>query len=531
MARRVKVVRSANYAYPVQLSVQVLKRAGIDSFPVSLKQILRHFQIRLMSYEDYCKCNGCDLQTCFMLFGKDGATIEQDGSYLILYNKLASPKERIRFTLAHELGHIFLKHHSELNVDVLQRLWVEKTLYDVMEDEANCFARNLLSPALAVNIVLHAHGFLDSEYDEVQKRYVWRKVPAADCLPGLPDNLTDFYLVRQSFMVTTAAAKIRCGILKLDLNKPLKSELQTYINGMRFAAQWRCRNCGALRRDGSDYCYHCGSRKRFSLITGQAPSHVPLSVKYAKFRYSVCPVCGNEAITNDACYCMICGNPVSNPCMPWRIHKRSISHLLSLARSGSVHLNPPGARFCLSCGAKTVFGVVSENHYIPLFDYLRLCGRKPETDNQGGLPTVKYGPNIPVTHEGNQYKVLKCPKCLNEDIENDADFCIMCGTSLTNLCDGIQSDYGNHLEQHSNPANARFCRFCGQPTAFFHLGFLPAYDVLLRKMAGTEVLKHELTEMDIDEDLFWKMQPEEARASDDGSIDDSIEEDDLELPF
>jgi len=50
-------------------------------------------------------------------------------------------------------------------------------------------------------------------------------------------------------------------------------------------------------------------------------------------------------------------------------------------------------------------------------------------------------------------------------------------------------------------------------------------------MAGTEVLKHELTEMDIDEDLFWKMQPEEARASDDGSIDDSIEEDDLELPF
>lgn len=542
MVRKEKTVRAANYAHPIQLSVQVLKRAGIDSFPVSLKKILRYFHIILMSYEDYCRDYGCDMKTCLLFFGKDGATVKRPGGYMILYNKQASPKERIRFTLAHELGHIVLKHHNELGDDVLKRFGVDKTLYDVMEDEANCFARNLLCPALAVKKVLYAHGFRYSEYDERQKRYVWLKVHTEDCLPGLPDNLTDFYLIKQSFLVTPSAARIRCGLLRLDLNKPLNHELSTYINEMRFTAQWRCQNCGALRRDGSDYCYHCGSRNRFGLITGEAPSHVPVSIKYARFRYSVCPVCGNADIADDANYCIICGNPVSNPCMPRRIRNRSISRLLSLVKSDTVHLNPPGTRYCLSCGAKTVYGIASESRNIPLFDYLHLCKRKPNPDDQGGLPTMKYGPNIPYTTDNGQYRVTKCPKCLNEDNELDAEYCIMCGTSLINLCDGDSTGYRDDYSYHSNPANARFCRICGRPTAFFHLGILPTYDVILRKTAGTEALKQELTEMNIDEDLFWKMQLERTDALVGSDVSDDVppavdvrevfdEVDESELPF
>lgn len=114
--------RPANYNRPIQLSLMVIRDARIDSFPVSLKQILRHYGIRLMSYEDYCACNSCDIQLCFDLFGKDGATIERGGKYLIVYNKNQTVKNRIRFTLAHELGHIFHRHHEELGVDILRRL-------------------------------------------------------------------------------------------------------------------------------------------------------------------------------------------------------------------------------------------------------------------------------------------------------------------------------------------------------------------------------------------------------------------------
>ena len=122
---------------------------------------------------------------------------------------------------------------------------------------------------------------------------------------------------------------------------------------------------------------------------------------------------------------------------------------------------------------------------------------------------MKYGPDIPTNNYNGEYRVQKCPKCLNVDIEEDADYCIMCGTSLTNICDGIESDYNGELIQHSNPANARFCHCCGKPTAYSRLPILPSYQDALRRIAETEEFSRELREMDIDEDLFWEMQGED----------------------
>lgn len=503
------MLRPANYVRPIHLSLTVLRDAGIDSFPVSLKQILKHYGIRLMCYEDYCRCNEIDMRACFNLFGKDGATIENNGKYLIVYNKNQRPKDRIRFTLAHELGHIFHHHHQELGVGILQRLWVEKSLYDVMEDEANCFARNLLCPAISVQVVLRDHGFVYSEYDIEQNRNVWWKVSNAECLPGLPKNLTDSFLVRQSFMVTDAAAKTRCHFLQEDLRNTAMDGAGQILNRMKFTAQWRCRKCGAIRTAGKDYCYHCGSKNRFALIVGESPSPPIVFLRYTGQRFSSCPVCGNFDIPYDANYCPICGNAVTNPCMPGRVRNHDIGHLLTLAEGGSVHLNPPGSRYCLTCGSPTVYGDASIRKRVSLYYYLLSRGQRIQTDSQGGLPLVKYGPDIPTNNYNGEYKVQKCPKCLNEDIEADADYCIMCGTSLTNICDGIESDYNGELIQHSNPANARFCHCCGKPTAYSRLAILPPYREALRRVAETEELGRELREMDIDEDLFWEMQGEE----------------------
>ena len=119
---------------------------------------------------------------------------------------------------------------------------------------------------------------------------------------------------------------------------------------------------------------------------------------------------------------------------------------------------------------------------------------------------MKYGPNIPDSCDNGYYKVEKCPKCLNEDIEQDADYCIMCGTSLTNICDGIGSDYDGEPIRHSNPAKARFCHCCGRPTAYSRLPILPPYQETLRRIAETQDFCRELREMDIEKDLFWEMQ-------------------------
>lgn len=498
--------RSANYIRPIQLSLSVLRDAGIDSFPISLKQILRHYGIRLMSYEDYCRYNEIEMQVCFSLFGKDGATIENNGKYLIVYNKNQRVKDRVRFTLAHELGHIFHGHHQELGLEILQRLWVEKSLYDVMEDEANCFARNLLCPAIAVQIVLRGHGFIYSEFDEGQNRNVWWKVSNAECLPGLPKNLKDYFLVMQSFMVTKTAAEKRCHFLQTDLRNTSTEIAEKILGRMKYTAQWRCKKCGAVRTADTEYCYHCGSKNRFDLLVKESPSRPIVLLRYTGHRFSSCPVCGNFDMPYEANYCPVCGTAVTNPCIPGRVRNHDLGHLLALAEGGSVHFNPPGSRYCLTCGAPTIYGDTSINKTVPLYSYLLLQGKEIITDNQGGLPPVKYAPNIPFNCDNGNYKVTKCPKCLNEDIEWDADYCIMCGTNLTNVCDGIESDYNGEMIRHSNPANARFCHCCGKPTAYSRLPILPPYQEALRRIAKTKEFCHELKELDIDEDLFWEMQ-------------------------
>lgn len=55
---------------------------------------------------------------------------QKKNSYLIYYNNFKDT-ETIRFTIAHELGHYFLEHIED---------------NETTDKEANCFARNLLSP-------------------------------------------------------------------------------------------------------------------------------------------------------------------------------------------------------------------------------------------------------------------------------------------------------------------------------------------------------------------------------------------------
>ena len=63
-----------------------------------------------------------------------GLTISHKGTYEVWYNDFKETST-IRFTLAHELGHIVMGHTEETKSN---------------EREANCFARNLLCPIPAV---------------------------------------------------------------------------------------------------------------------------------------------------------------------------------------------------------------------------------------------------------------------------------------------------------------------------------------------------------------------------------------------
>lgn len=95
-----------------------------------------------------CKMNNWNLipyssfDTKPLSVSEDGFSIVRDGSIYIFYNYMQI-RERINFTIAHEIGHIVLGRH--LTNDVLSHNGIIDN--DAMEKEANVFARNLLAPA------------------------------------------------------------------------------------------------------------------------------------------------------------------------------------------------------------------------------------------------------------------------------------------------------------------------------------------------------------------------------------------------
>lgn len=146
---------------------------------------------------------------------------------------------------------------------------------------------------------------------------------------------------------------------------------------------------------------------------------------------------------------------------------------------------------------------------------------------------MKYGPSIPYEQDNNgNYKVKKCPRCLNEDIEYDAEYCIICGLSLTNVCEGKEDEHYDEIYYHTNPPHARFCCQCGAPTAYSRLSILPSYQSVLSKMKESASLQEEIFTSGIEEDAFWELQDEfNTEFVAENATTFPTDEDDEDLPF
>lgn len=117
-----------------QIELQVIglfSKVKVDRFPINCFDLCKQLGIRVIPYSEL-------KETTVSAFGKeikDGLRIKREISsgvfeWTIYYNDLM-PERRIRFTIMHELGHIWLDHteHSEL-----------------AEAEANFFAKYSLAP-------------------------------------------------------------------------------------------------------------------------------------------------------------------------------------------------------------------------------------------------------------------------------------------------------------------------------------------------------------------------------------------------
>ncbi|MDY3984264.1 ImmA/IrrE family metallo-endopeptidase [Dysosmobacter sp.] len=133
---------------------QILIDCHVDRLPMDIRAICRHLGCKLYSYD-----TGWKLIAAFRLQEQtektDGFTVLYRDVPYIFYSS-SVPESRQRFTIAHEIGHIVLRHVGEGKYTIMNREPAPGDSAD--ETQANQFAVRILAPAC----VLNALGAVDA---------------------------------------------------------------------------------------------------------------------------------------------------------------------------------------------------------------------------------------------------------------------------------------------------------------------------------------------------------------------------------
>lgn len=129
--------------------LELYERMGTLSYPIQPELILQYVpkNCRILTYQEMATVTGCTVQDVAVLCKSySGATHydPESNRYLILYNAEMNAG-RIRWTLAHEIGHICIGHLE--TIEEAEIAYTEsRGFYDQFESEADYFAWNLLAP-------------------------------------------------------------------------------------------------------------------------------------------------------------------------------------------------------------------------------------------------------------------------------------------------------------------------------------------------------------------------------------------------
>ncbi|OPJ56104.1 ImmA/IrrE family metallo-endopeptidase [Clostridium chromiireducens] len=129
-------------------------KLNITRFPINITEIISSFDnIRIVSYHQLMlKKNLTKEETFEFLSSEEGCTdyYKQKNKYIIYYNDIDyKSEERVRWTLAHELGHILCGHYCQKTKIFCEDL--TEAEYKFKEAEANYFTGLLLSNPVILN--------------------------------------------------------------------------------------------------------------------------------------------------------------------------------------------------------------------------------------------------------------------------------------------------------------------------------------------------------------------------------------------
>ena len=127
-----------DYKKSRDLAWKILINNGIKRLPVDVASICQNEKISLFTYKQS--------EELIKSLGLEANTVENDAFSLnsVIFYDDTKPRERQRFSIAHEIGHIFLHSKTSGKATVYNR---EPSPNDnPIENEANVFASRLLAP-------------------------------------------------------------------------------------------------------------------------------------------------------------------------------------------------------------------------------------------------------------------------------------------------------------------------------------------------------------------------------------------------
>lgn len=347
VAKTTTISRNINYKKLKNIAYSFLNQYTNGKLPIDLLHIISQLDnLHLMKYSTFAKENDMDINEVYQfLNSEDGALWYKTDTqtYILLYNDTIDNKERIRFTIAHELGHYVLKHNEVTDKTTLSRYTLTEDEYNVFEKEANFFAKHLLVPfPILGNYVMFFHSMNDQFIQNV---------------------------FQVSFSVANYVIKNLKSMQTFGLVKEGHEVEKKFSRYITISKSTRiCRTCCSKIDRNSRYCHICSTQQPKGTTTLEAylenREKEKERMRYPKYELdltgypSFCPRCGNEELDYNK-YCNICGIYTRNICVGnYDNNYDQFGYMIAIEHyleNGCKKTLSGNSRYCPDCGGKSSY--------------------------------------------------------------------------------------------------------------------------------------------------------------------------------
>lgn len=345
--KTITISNNINYKEIKESAYDFLDKYSNGRLPINLLDIINKIDnLHLMKYTRFAHDRKLKLkEVCELLQSEDGALWYQTvtDTYILLYNDTVTNKERIRFTIAHELGHYVLKHNEKTEKTILSRYNLTEDEYNTFEKEANFFAKHLLVPFPVL-------GNYNMFFHRMDARFIRTVFQVSYSVASyVIDNLRSM----SSFGLVKDGHNVECRFAKY-----IDTSQSTRI----------CQTCYSKINRKSNYCHICSAEqhKGSSTLDAYLDNREREEERMRYYKYALdedgfpnsCPRCENEEL-NGCIFCNVCGIYIRNICLgdcgdnydAWG-HLIPIQDQLEKGCGKSLAGN---SRYCPDCGGKSSY--------------------------------------------------------------------------------------------------------------------------------------------------------------------------------